>query len=415
MAASSLFGTTIALVTSTGRTYGSGIGNDRSKIAQLEQEISYEGQVVQTLVSRYDSVEGHLLVVRSKITTENRQVASDKASQSKAQQELQTAAIAAYVNAGTEGATSLIDSSNASTAGAQQVYLGVESGMLNQAVANYQAHAQRTAGAEALLGAEEKYLTHTLKDLSTAQAQAQAAVQRDEALLASVKGNLLKLVLAAERKKQEQALAAQELLAAKKQQQQQQQASQPQPPPPPPPPVPQPQPQPQPQPGPVTSSGSYANPLRAIGGLTANRIDQGVDYDGYGPIYAIGDGVVLSTVNGGWPGGTFIAYQLTDGPAKGLVAYAAEDINPQVSVGQTVTANTVLGQMYMGPTGIETGWADGSALGETMASAAGQFYGSNSTAYGANFSQLLASLGAPAGVPQNNPGTGSLPSGWPNW
>ena len=90
------------------------------------------------------------------------------------------------------------------------------------------------------------------------------------------------------------------------------------------------------------------------------RIDQGVDYSGFGPIYAIGDGVVLSTVGGGWPGGTFIAYQLTDGPASGLVVYAAEDIEPSVQVGATVNSGTVLGQMYAGPDGIETGWADGS-------------------------------------------------------
>ena len=37
--------------------------------------------------------------------------------------------------------------------------------------------------------------------------------------------------------------------------------------------------------------------------------------------------------------------------------YTAEDLNPQVQVGSTVTANTVIGQMYGGPHGIEIGWA----------------------------------------------------------
>jgi hypothetical protein len=141
----------------------------------------------------------------------------------------------------------------------------------------------------------------------------------------------------------------------------------------------------------------------------------GVDYSGFGSIFAIGDGVVLSTSNGGWPGGTFIAYRFTGGPAAGLCAYAAEDINPEVSVGQRVTPHTVLGQMYAGPDGIETGWADCSALGETMAAAAGQFNGSNSTAYGDNFSQLLAITGAPQGILQNSPPTGNLPGNWPIW
>jgi murein DD-endopeptidase MepM/ murein hydrolase activator NlpD len=94
-----------------------------------------------------------------------------------------------------------------------------------------------------------------------------------------------------------------------------------------------------------------------------------------------------------------------------LTVYAAEDIHPQVSVGQAVTANTVLGQMYRGSSGIETGWANG-GLGNTMALVAAQFFGANSTAFGANFSALLVQLGAPAGVLQNNPPTGSLPIGW---
>ena len=149
--------------------------------------------------------------------------------------------------------------------------------------------------------------------------------------------------------------------------------------------------------------------------LSSERIDQGVDYRGFGPIYAIGDGVVLSTVNGGWPGGTFIAYRLTNGPANGLVVYAAEDIQPSVQIGQSVTSNTVLGQVYAGPTGIETGWADPSASGDTMARTYGQYHGGNSTAFGYNFSRLLQSLGAPGGVLQTNPPTGSLPSGWPSW
>ncbi|MDA8076912.1 MAG: hypothetical protein M0Z40_17170, partial [Actinomycetota bacterium] len=160
--------------------------------------------------------------------------------------------------------------------------------------------------------------------------------------------------------------------------------------------------------------GGYVNPLRAVAGLSPERIDQGVDYSGYGPIYAIGDGVVLNTVNTGWPGGTFITYRLTDGPAAGLVVYAAEDIQPSVQVGEQVSPTTVLGTMYEGPDGIETGWADSTGNGATMAYVAGQFSGANATAYGANFSQLLAALGAPPGVPNGTP-AGSLPSNWPTW
>jgi hypothetical protein len=85
-----------------------------------------------------------------------------------------------------------------------------------------------------------------------------------------------------------------------------------------------------------------------------------------------------------------------------------------VQAGQTVTSSTVIGQMYAGPTGIETGWANGASLPDTMARDTGQFNGSNSTAFGYNFSRLLQSLGAPGGIAEGSP-TGLLPAGWPSW
>ena len=124
--------------------------------------------------------------------------------------------------------------------------------------------------------------------------------------------------------------------------------------------------------------------------------------------------MVRNTVGAGWPGGTFIAYQLTDGPASGLVVYVAEDVEPNVQVGQTVSSGTVIGQMYAGPDGIETGWANGASLPDTMARDSGQFSGSNSSAFGVNFSRFLQSLGAPGGI-QDGPPSGALPAGWPQW
>ena len=169
-----------------------------------------------------------------------------------------------------------------------------------------------------------------------------------------------------------------------------------------------------PSPSPPVSSGAYANPLRSISGLAVERIDQGVDYNGVGPIYAIGNGVVTSVYNGGWPSGVYIAYQLTSGPASGEYVYVAESVRPAVSVGESVSSSTVLGTLYNGVDGIETGWANTGGDGTTMAATSGQFYGANSTAYGYNFSQLLQSLGAPGGI-LTGPPTGLTSSNWPQW
>lgn len=161
----------------------------------------------------------------------------------------------------------------------------------------------------------------------------------------------------------------------------------------------------------TVAAGSYANPLRGVSNLLPERIDQGVDYNGSGPVYAVGDGVVENLYNAGWPGGVFIVYQLSDGPDQGKGIYLAEDVDPTVQVGQQVTANTQIGTMTDGPDGIETGWADLSSLGEAQAMADHQAAptgdaGATSTGCGQSFDQLLVSLGAPGGIMQ----TGSEPS-----
>jgi hypothetical protein len=165
----------------------------------------------------------------------------------------------------------------------------------------------------------------------------------------------------------------------------------------------------------AAAAPTYSNPLWDVAGLTPERIDQGVDYSGAGPVYAMGAGIVENVYNTGWPNGVFIAYELTAaGPAQGDVVYVAEDITPLVSVGEAVTAATQIGTEFEGPDGIETGWADPNALGQSIALAYGQWDGTDSTAFGVNFSQLLGALGAPPGIVEGTV-QGSLPGGWPTW
>ena len=133
----------------------------------------------------------------------------------------------------------------------------------------------------------------------------------------------------------------------------------------------------------------------------AERIDDGVDFAGAGPVYALGDAVVTSAAgnNFGWPGGGWITYQLTSGPGVGLVVYVAEDIIPAVTVGQRVSPSTVIGTMFDGGDGIETGWAQPTGLSaESELPQAGAIGGLGPfpTRVGVNFDELLQSLGVPA-------------------
>jgi hypothetical protein len=161
----------------------------------------------------------------------------------------------------------------------------------------------------------------------------------------------------------------------------------------------------------------YLNPLRNVSALVPERIDQGVDFSGSGPVYALGDGVVInaSADYPGWEGG-WITYQLSDGPDAGLVVYMAEDVTPTVQVGQHVTPSTVIGDMYEGGGGIETGWAQASGLNaESQTPEAGAIGGAGPfpTTIGLNFDELLISLGVTAAPNRYQIASGLLPSNYP--
>ena len=168
----------------------------------------------------------------------------------------------------------------------------------------------------------------------------------------------------------------------------------------------------------VGPADGYENPLRAVAGIRPERVDEGVDYGGSGPIYALGDGVITSTA-GSWPDGTFISYRLSDGPAAGKMVYVAENVTPTVTVGQSVTLNTVIGILNNAYPDMEIGWAADS-YGDTMAAQAGQWTSADDAAslpaaYGVNFNNLLVSLGAPSGVLEHPTVTGTVAPGWPTW
>jgi hypothetical protein len=164
--------------------------------------------------------------------------------------------------------------------------------------------------------------------------------------------------------------------------------------------------------------GAYLNPLRAVAALTPERIDEGVDFSGYGPIYPIGNAVITNATatNYGWPGGGWITYQLTNGPDAGLMVYVAEDVTPTVTVGQHVTPATQIATMWSGYDGIETGWAQPTGLSaESELSVAGGVggYGPFPTRIGVNFDELLRSLGVPAAPNLTQPAYGLLPANYP--
>jgi peptidoglycan hydrolase CwlO-like protein len=420
----------MAVVVASAGSAAASVGVDQTDMAQLEQQIAAQGAHVQSLVLRYNEVQSHLDAVDAQIAHDQGLVAADQGIEAAATSTLRRLAIKAYVSGtGMDSPTlaMLGGTSSITTMLEQNQYVGAVNTKFADTLTTLHLDQARTEDAQSSLRSEQAQAMKTLRQLTTAREAATAAIAVDEAQLSRINGDLRSLLAAAGERRQAAQVAAERALATARlsappeppapapsttsqpasspQAAPSPSTSLPQPPPPPLPSTPPPQPPP---------SSGYGNPLRAVVALSAERIDQGVDYSGFGAIYAVGNGVVLSTVGSGWPGGTFIAYRLTDGPASGLVVYAAEDIEPSVQVGATVTSSTVVGHMYAGPDGTETGWADGAALPNTMARTYGQFNGSNSTAFGYNFSQFLQTVGAPAGIPKTPP-AGVLPASWPHW
>jgi len=98
------------------------------------------------------------------------------------------------------------------------------------------------------------------------------------------------------------------------------------------------------------------------------------------------------------------------------MVYVAEDIIPAVVTGQRVSSATVIGTMYNGGDGIETGWAQPTGLSaESELSQAGGIGGLGPfpTRVGLNFDELLQSLGVPAAPNRAQTPHGLLPAGYP--
>jgi hypothetical protein len=162
--------------------------------------------------------------------------------------------------------------------------------------------------------------------------------------------------------------------------------------------------------GSAAASG-YVNPL-ANASVRAERIDQGVDYAGSGTLGAVGPGVVTNVVQtgSGWEGGGYVEYKLTAGPYAGRSIFYAEGVTPTVRVGQTLTPGQPVATIIPGSAhGIEIGFAAGKGEAAYANVYGGGYSEGQRTAAGQAFSDLLASLGAPAGLPEGRPITGHFP------
>jgi hypothetical protein len=83
-----------------------------------------------------------------------------------------------------------------------------------------------------------------------------------------------------------------------------------------------------------------------------------------------------------------------------------------------VTSSTVIGHMYGGGDGIETGWAQPTGVSaDSELPVAHRDYngGPFPTTVGLNFDELLHMVGVPWATNRSQPAHGLLPPNYPNW
>ncbi|MBO0714954.1 MAG: hypothetical protein J2P59_09360 [Acidimicrobiales bacterium] len=351
------------------------ISDKRAEAAQLAAQINALGQKIDSLTQQYAAAQQEAKQIADTLALVRSQVATDRARVRTVKGRLRFEAVNAFTSGGsgpdTVSVTEDVLQGRMGLAGLRTGYMATVATMEQNTVDSLHIAERALSAKEAELQQAQQANQAALVEIGNARQSALQTSRQEQSLLSSVKGELARLVAEKEQADAEAAAARQaaaQRAAAEG----------------------------------ASSAVGYANPLRAVSGLVPKRIDQGVDYGGAGPLYAIGPGVITNVYNSGWPGGAFIAERLSAGPYAGAYWYSAEDVAPAVSVGEQVGSGTVIGTLTGGSAGVELGWARPPGNGVTMAMATGEAAhsgdpGSLSTAYGVAASSLLASLGAPPG------------------
>jgi hypothetical protein len=122
--------------------------------------------------------------------------------------------------------------------------------------------------------------------------------------------------------------------------------------------------------------------------------------------------VYYNRTDTGWPGGTFVSYKLSVGPAAGREIYLAEniDLDPHLHSGSFVYNGTALGTLVNAYPNSESGWG---VAGQGITAEYGCYTEGCTTPLGTNFNTLLVCLHTPSGIPGQG-GCCPQPSGWPS-
>ena len=270
-----------------GAASGQTVASAQAQAAAIAARLNALGAQASRMIQNYDQAEASLSQVNQKIKDTQNQMSGTQSQIASIKIALSQEAIDSYMTGGNLSTLYALFNENPTQAAVRQEFLNTVTNSQADLVASYQAAVQSLHAQQASLKTLQDQAISVLSQATAAKNAVLAAEAQQKAQLASENSLVASLVAqqqAAQAAAQaailaQQAAARARIIAASA-----------------------------PSVAPVTPfvGGTYGNPLRSIAGLSPERIDQGVDYHGYGPIYALGNGVILSVYNSGWPGGTFI-------------------------------------------------------------------------------------------------------------
>ncbi len=191
---------------------GDAISSAKAKAAAIESQLTQAQDEMSALSQQYDEAKYHLSQITSSIATTQANIANDEKQVAKDKATLSKAAVANYISNGSAAAQNPIFSGNEETLGATTMYNKIAEGDISLAVDNlHTAESQLNAQQNQLQG-EQTQAQNQVSVEQNAVAQNQQAIQQQQQALSQEQGQIAQLV---QQQQQAEAVAAAKAAAAK--------------------------------------------------------------------------------------------------------------------------------------------------------------------------------------------------------
>lgn len=187
-------GMTIPVLASSRPAFGDQLADDQAQAAALTQEIAAEGEQINVLAERYDAAELQLQGVQAQVSSARAAFDQAEGQVSHDRGALRSAAINAYVDAGSDSSLVAIFDSSQQSYGLRQEYTSLAAGDLTTSVSRLQTAEQNLQAKQQQLDAAEQSAQDAVDQAAGDKAAAEREAAGEEATLANVKGKVATLV-----------------------------------------------------------------------------------------------------------------------------------------------------------------------------------------------------------------------------